>query len=353
MTSQSVHAKPIPVTPIRGLFCRLNVFHSVDSLDKWSRGSLVLSESLSASPVIVPSSEDIPIPSAGAPPSARVAFQLHDDPLDAVVITTLPCYPFCCHEDLLLMSRKQLMDVATIFNARLPQNIQIELSDAISDAHIRHCIERLVGIVPNVPGAPKPAKSKIMEKEGERMLKMNVDLHADALPSPPSSPLAMRASRRRGLSLMSSPPRVLESLREEEEDDVFSNRRHVKKRKVSDTQAAPTRVLYECDNSDVQSTPTPSRTRAFKGHGKGSSAPLSHGTPSLSAAQHRSKRLRLSDDLASDVKSSKINHGHPGSPVRSHKGDQGVCSVSQSSLRIASFEESISHDLDVMRMDVA
>ncbi|KAJ3514515.1 hypothetical protein NLJ89_g2340 [Agrocybe chaxingu] len=310
------------------------------------------SESLTASPVMVPSPKDIPVPNSGALPSARVAFQLHDDPFDAVVVTTLPCYPFCCHEELLLMSRKQLVDVASIFNSRLPQHTQIELSDAISDAHIRHCIERLVGIVPNVPGAPKPAKSKIMDKEGESMLKMNTDLHADAFPSPSSSPLAMRASRRRGLSLMSSPPHVLESLMEEEEDDVFSNPRHVKKRKVSDTQATPTRVLYECDR-DVQATPTPTRTRPFKGQERSTIVPLSYETLSLSARRQCSKRLRQSDDPTSNVRFRKIGHRRPRSPVRSHEENQGVCYVSKSPLRIASSEERISHDMDGMRMDVA
>ncbi|KAF8178901.1 hypothetical protein BJ912DRAFT_811170, partial [Pholiota molesta] len=72
-----------------------------------------------------------------------VALQQDDEPFDAIVITTLPCYPFCCHEDLLLMSRQQLIKVADTFNARLPQIMKIEISDTVSDAHIRHCIERL------------------------------------------------------------------------------------------------------------------------------------------------------------------------------------------------------------------
>ncbi|KAF9481752.1 hypothetical protein BDN70DRAFT_777699, partial [Pholiota conissans] len=72
-----------------------------------------------------------------------VALQQNDEPFDAIVITTLPCYPFCCHEDLILMSRQQLVEVATIFNAHLPQVLKIEISDMVTDAHIRHCIEKL------------------------------------------------------------------------------------------------------------------------------------------------------------------------------------------------------------------
>ncbi|KAF8154431.1 hypothetical protein B0H34DRAFT_660259, partial [Crassisporium funariophilum] len=75
---------------------------------------------------------------------ARLAIQQHDEPLDAVVITTLPSYPFCCHEDLIMMSRQQLVEVASFLNSRLPRQSQIELGDAVTDANIRHSIETLV-----------------------------------------------------------------------------------------------------------------------------------------------------------------------------------------------------------------
>ncbi|KAF9556861.1 hypothetical protein CPC08DRAFT_640935, partial [Agrocybe pediades] len=75
---------------------------------------------------------------------ACLAIQHHDKPLDAVVITTLPRYPFCCHEDLLTMSRAQLVEAATLFNNYLPQNAQIDCSELATDANIRHCIETMV-----------------------------------------------------------------------------------------------------------------------------------------------------------------------------------------------------------------
>ncbi|KAF8960803.1 hypothetical protein BDZ97DRAFT_1665277, partial [Flammula alnicola] len=75
---------------------------------------------------------------------ARLAIQQDDQPLDAIVVTTLPCYPFCCHEDLLMMTRHQLIEVAALFNAHLPCAMQIEVSETVTDAHIRHCIETLV-----------------------------------------------------------------------------------------------------------------------------------------------------------------------------------------------------------------
>ncbi|KAF8871134.1 hypothetical protein CPB84DRAFT_1624396, partial [Gymnopilus junonius] len=76
-----------------------------------------------------------------------LAIQQHDQPLDAIVITTLPQYPFCCHEDLLTMSRSQLVSVASLFNDHLPSSPSgsrlIDVSERTSDAHIRHCIEVL------------------------------------------------------------------------------------------------------------------------------------------------------------------------------------------------------------------
>ena len=53
------------------------------------------------------------------------------------------------------MSRSQLVQAAVLINSRLPVCSQIELADNIPDTRIRRSIERLVGIVPNMSGAPK------------------------------------------------------------------------------------------------------------------------------------------------------------------------------------------------------
>ncbi|KAI6105001.1 hypothetical protein EDD16DRAFT_1442346, partial [Pisolithus croceorrhizus] len=63
-----------------------------------------------------------------------------------IVPTTLSTAPFCCHEDLLAMSRQNLEDVQTV-NEKLPRRMRIGVAGAIagmSDAEIRRRIEVLV-----------------------------------------------------------------------------------------------------------------------------------------------------------------------------------------------------------------
>ena len=187
---------------------------------------------------------------------AQIALQQYDQPLDAIVITTLPSYPFCCHEDLLMMSRSQLVKAAELFNSRLPVCSQIGLADGIPDAHIRHSIETLVGIVPDMPGAPKAIKSRRFKRSEIDLLG---DLEQDTLPSPPTSPLSMRVSRRqeKAFPVMSSPPHLLERLEEEDENDFFTmNRPLKKKRKVS---VSMTSILVDEDVDMEQGIPTRAR----------------------------------------------------------------------------------------------
>ena len=163
--------------------------------------------------------------------TARIALQQYDQPLDAIVITTLSSYPFCCHEDLLTMSRSQLVRVAVLLNSRLPVCSQIELADGIPDGHIRHSIERLVGIIPDsIQGAPKAIKSRRFERTNTGEIDLLGDLEQDRLPSP-RSPLSMRVSRRqeKALPVMSSPPHLLEPLKEENENKFFSMNRLLRK----------------------------------------------------------------------------------------------------------------------------
>src|SRR6266545_884003 len=79
---------------------------------------------------------------------ARLAIQQHDENYDAVIVTTLPEFPFCCHEDLLTMSHSRLLRVADLFNSRLPSPTRIPCTEDATDADIRHSIEKLVGITP-------------------------------------------------------------------------------------------------------------------------------------------------------------------------------------------------------------
>ncbi|KAI0084601.1 hypothetical protein BDY19DRAFT_874876, partial [Irpex rosettiformis] len=73
-----------------------------------------------------------------------VALQNEDTEEDAVVITALNVVPFCCHADLLLMNRAQLVEVARNLNLKLPSAMRIDTSSARSDSFIRNSIELLV-----------------------------------------------------------------------------------------------------------------------------------------------------------------------------------------------------------------
>ena len=166
--------------------------------------------------------------------TARIALQQYDQSFDAIVITTLLSYPFCCHKDLLTMSRSQLLQAAVMFNSRLPRCSQIVLSDGIPDALIRHSIEKLVGIIPDtMPDAPKSIKSRRsgFERKDIREMDLLRDLEHGILPSPPTSPLSKRVSRRqeKALPVMSSPPRLLERLEEEDENDFLTTNKPPKK----------------------------------------------------------------------------------------------------------------------------
>ncbi|KAI0746296.1 hypothetical protein C8Q80DRAFT_1354556 [Daedaleopsis nitida] len=89
------------------------------------------------------------------PRPARVALQHEDTSEDAIVITALDIAPFCCHADLLMMSRAQLLAVAASMNAKLPRTLQIDTS-ARPAAAIRHSIELLVGIRTQTAPNPDP-----------------------------------------------------------------------------------------------------------------------------------------------------------------------------------------------------
>lgn len=268
-------AKAVPLTPIRRLLRKLKSTRPIISLGKRNRDSHNGAVPFAIQGVTGTSSSSIGSAAAGADlsdststlsyqPAGKsvVALQNEDVPNDTIIITTLPCYPFCCHEDLIMMSRQQLVEVALTLNAHLPLVMQIEISEALTDAHIRHSIEIVIGIVPDTPGAPKaarswPAKSRALEtKEKDTWLELGSDstTNLDILPSPPTSPLAMRNSRRRGFSLVGTPPRRLDRL--DEEDEGIITERPLKKRKVSHSKATTTRFIYDrmaVDHMDISS----------------------------------------------------------------------------------------------------
>ena len=160
------------------------------------------------------------------------------------------------------MSRQQLVEVALLLNSRLPSARQIEVSAVATNAHIRHSIETLVGIVPETPGAPKGVKSRTMSKNSRIPLRLE-DPPFDNLPSPPTSPLAMRVSRRRELPLMASPPRVLECLQEEDEEQFFATQRPLKMRRYSGTNATSTDFSDGSIGEDTMDLASPARALRF------------------------------------------------------------------------------------------
>ncbi|XP_006456306.1 hypothetical protein AGABI2DRAFT_180981 [Agaricus bisporus var. bisporus H97] len=173
------------------------------------------------------------------PPVPCVALQNSDHSIDAVVISTLLKLPFCCHEDLLTMKPTRVFEVAKEMNDRLPEALQIDLSQSRNYKDVRNEVERLVGIVKKasevqVPGAPL----KRVRSRGGRRDSGKKDSDFDALNeldlraiSPPTSPLAVisatRGNRRRDgettdVSMVISPTK-LTMLREEDEDDEMES----------------------------------------------------------------------------------------------------------------------------------
>src|ERR1700722_12983792 len=163
-------------------------------------------------------------------PPACLALQTEDSTEeDVVVITTLNTFPFCCHEDLLTMSRDQLISVALTLNTKLPAALKIDVSHSSPDTRIRNSIEFIVGLrSANVPPAPTKAV-RLLPNSG---LSGNLNINDR---SPPTSPLARRNRRSRSdvyASLVGSPPR-LAKLVEEDEDAMLIDDRPAKRRRVS------------------------------------------------------------------------------------------------------------------------
>ena len=144
---------------------------------------------------------DAPLQAAASAPTACIALQ-NEDPLeDAIVITALSVAPFCCHADLITMSRTQLLTVAAILNAKLPRALQIDVGPGCSDVAIRYAIELLVGLRENPlyhpHSQPAPSTSKFTMVYGP-----GTPLRAHSL-----SPTSTSASTRHAVGPSPSPRR--------------------------------------------------------------------------------------------------------------------------------------------------
>ncbi|KAG7095029.1 hypothetical protein E1B28_005820 [Marasmius oreades] len=168
----------------------------------------------------------------------RIALQNEDDEEEAVIITTLDTVPFCCHEDLLTMSRHHLIGVARILNARLPKAFRINTDN--TDSFIRNSIEILVGIRKGpLMSSSSPLTSQV-DKPGNHSQSSIVERGMDIKGSEDGdqwqqqtllnmSPLATKRARR--ASVYGSPcvtPRLSRLVEEEEDDDgPFKKRRRI------------------------------------------------------------------------------------------------------------------------------
>ncbi|KAH0828830.1 hypothetical protein J3R83DRAFT_3299 [Lanmaoa asiatica] len=74
-------------------------------------------------------SSSTPSTTPSTPSLPAVVLQTYSLSTDSIVLTALPSVPFCCHEDLLTMSRAQLEAVVRALNARLPRRMRIGPED--------------------------------------------------------------------------------------------------------------------------------------------------------------------------------------------------------------------------------
>ena len=192
---------------------------------------------------------------------ARLALQNTDSTLgdDAVIITALECIPFNSHEDLLAMSREELVQVAQTLNDKLPRALSIDIGDERPLSFIRNDIEVLVGIRPEVPAAPmRVGTIKIPDGENPRFFaEFSFEEQPDEIES--SSPLSMRAKsgnrwsahlheRFRG-------PQRLEPLQEVTEEEERSSSRKRRKLSTGDqsSQEFESDVVMQCSSQDATS----------------------------------------------------------------------------------------------------
>lgn len=173
----------------------------------------------------------LPLPTHASLDSC-IALQHHTsgDDQDIIIISTLPGFPFCCHEDLLHMSQEQLIQVANALNDRLPAALRIVI-EGIPAIDIRHAIELIVGIrhsarLPpfqtplNTPAKASPARSLTSSASQESYYELaqpseHVHHFFDAS-NPPISPI----DRHGNMLLRMYSPTCLTRLEERDEEDL-------------------------------------------------------------------------------------------------------------------------------------
>lgn len=180
---------------------------------------------------------------------ACVALQNDDLSEDAVVITALNVIPFCCHADLVTMSRTQLLSVAATLNAKLPLAMQIDTNPFRPDVCIRHSIEVLVGIRATMPESDVGPVTRSHTRSvvaGNGTPTTPRTIRGRNVPPSPMSPLASR-----GRPSMTFGTPSLAVLREDSEEDHPEARPQKKRRTEDSLPSDPVRAITRAEGRRV------------------------------------------------------------------------------------------------------
>jgi hypothetical protein len=225
--------------------------------------------------------------------SASVALLNEDEDMEeTIIVTALDTIPFCCHEDLLTMTRFQLLAVADALNAKLPSALRIDVKPSSTDSFIRSAIELIVGIKRAVPAAPKA-------------IKLGLSPMADSIGSvsPPTSPLAMKNQYR---GEYQANPR-LAVLQEEDEGTAIMAVVRPMKRSVSVQTAGPVTkkrrmsaqpAIPATRMRNARDVPRNPALRAGMARARSQRIPASQISPPRSSRVLRSHSQKLSSEMA-------------------------------------------------------
>ena len=244
-----------------------------------------------------------------------VAIQNEDTAEDAVVVTSLDKLPFCCHADLILMDREQLLTAASVLNERLPAALQIDTDR--SDSYIRNSIEFIVGLKTDPPDAP--AKPTAPSRE--------------FVPSSPISPLAKR-SRSQNSRLVASPSPLGDVTEEDELDlDPSVPTPHpsckgppLKRRKLVQGSVFPTPPYIQCHPATSQNSSSTDIARSQSTH-----ITRRLRAPSDRVIRSHSQRANLKGSGAATPYPSLASFSTPKKKIRSPRVQPSSVSISASS----------------------
>ncbi|KAF9653621.1 hypothetical protein BDM02DRAFT_3265342 [Thelephora ganbajun] len=247
---------------------------------------------------------------------ASIAIQNEDVMEDAIVVTSLEKIPFCCHADLILMDREQLLTAASVLNERLPAALHIDTDRP--DSYIRNSIEFIVGLKNGPPDAPaKPATPS-----------------RKFVPSSPISPLA-RHSRSRNSHLAASPSPLGDVTEEEglEGPPIATSywrckRLPLKRRKLAQGPVSPTPPYVQPRHSILSSSGSTPAQRITRSQSTRTTRPLQ--PPSDRILRSRSQRVNPKSSIIVTPHPSLAGFCTPKKRIRSFQVQPSSASTSTS-----------------------